>query len=66
MGARQERQALAERADAALVRSGMLEAGKRFRRVSGHLHLPQLRAALDRETAETVGAACHDETVNVA
>jgi len=26
--------------------AGMIEAGKQFRRVSGHLHLPALRAAL--------------------
>ncbi len=25
----------------------MIEAGKQFRRVNGHLHLPKLRAALD-------------------
>jgi putative transposase len=40
--------ALAGRADgAALVAAGMGEAGKQFRRVNGHLHLPALRAALD-------------------
>ena len=26
--------------------AGMLQAGKQFRRVNGHLHLPKLRAAL--------------------
>jgi hypothetical protein len=26
----------------------MLEAGRQFRRVNGHLHLPKLRAALNR------------------
>jgi len=46
--------------------AGMLEASKQFRRVNGHLHLPALRAALEREVAETVGAACNDQTVNVA
>jgi len=30
--------------------AGMVEAGKQFRRVNGHLHLPTLRAALERET----------------
>ena len=27
--------------------AGMTEAGKQFRRVNGHLHLPKLRAALE-------------------
>ena len=40
---------------------------KQFRRVNGHLHLPVLRAALQRHVAEqSVGADRHDETVNVA
>jgi putative transposase len=47
--------------------AGMLEAKGQFRRVNGHLHLPALRAALDRHVAErTAGANRHDETVNVA
>jgi transposase-like protein len=46
--------------------AGMVEAGKQFRRVNGHLHLPALRAALEREVAETVRTARHDQTVNVA
>jgi transposase-like protein len=47
--------------------AGLLEAGKQFRRVNGHLHLPTLRTALQRHVAEhTVGADRHDETVNVA
>jgi hypothetical protein len=29
----------------------MVEAAKQFRRVNGHLHLPGLRAALDRHVA---------------
>lgn len=29
--------------------AGLVEAGTKFRRVNGHLHLPALRAALDRE-----------------
>jgi len=45
--------------------AGMLEASKQFRRVNGHLHLPALRAALEREVAQPVGATCHDEDVNV-
>ena len=32
---------------AALVRRRMLKADHQFRRVNGHLHLPELRAALE-------------------
>src|SRR4051812_49674843 len=46
--------------------AGMLEAGKQFRRVNGHLHLPQLRAALDAEIAATVPPAVQDEEVVAA
>ena len=47
--------------------AGMVEAGKQFRRVNGHLHLPALRAALDEHVAaETVGTVRHDETVIAA
>jgi transposase-like protein len=46
--------------------AGMLEAGKQFRRVNGHLHLPALRAALEAEVHPTVGALVHDEDVNAA
>ncbi len=47
--------------------AGLVEAGKQFRRVNGHLHLPALRAALERHVAEqTVGANRHDQTVNAA
>jgi len=47
--------------------AGMLEAAKQFRRVNGHMHLPALRAALDRHVAEqTVGTTRHDETNNAA
>jgi len=47
--------------------AGLVEAGKQFRRVNGHLHLPALRAALERHVAEqTVGTNRHDETANVA
>jgi len=34
---------------------GMVEASKQFRRVNGHLHLPQLREALEAEVAQNVG-----------
>ena len=47
--------------------AGLVEAGKQFRRVNGDLHLPALRAALERHVGEqSVGADRHDETVNVA
>jgi transposase-like protein len=47
--------------------AGMLEAAKQFRRVNGHMHLPALRAALERHVAErTVGADRHDENLNAA
>ena len=45
--------------------AGMVEAGKQFRRVNGHLHLRTLRDTLERDT-QLVGAARHDETVNAA
>jgi len=48
--------------------AGMLEAGKQFRRVNGHLHLSALRAAMERElaAAKNVGPVVHDDLVNVA
>ncbi len=46
--------------------AGMVEAGKQFRRVNGHLHLSVLRTALEREVRETVGPLAQDELVNVA
>ena len=45
--------------------AGVVEAGKQFRRVNGHLHLRSLRDTLNKVT-ETVGATRNDETVNVA
>jgi hypothetical protein len=42
--------------------AGMTEAGKQFRRVNGHLHLPRLRAALEACFTENVSAACEDES----
>ena len=45
--------------------AGMVEAGKQFRRVNGHLHLRSLRDTLERVT-ETVGATGHDEIVDAA
>ena len=46
--------------------AGLVEAGKQFRCVNGHPHLPALRAALARHVAgQSVGADHHDETVNI-
>ena len=46
--------------------AGMIEAAKQFRRVNGHLHLPTLRAALQREIAEPVGPVLHNDEVSAA
>jgi transposase-like protein len=47
--------------------AGMVEAGKQFRRVNGHLHLRTLRAALERHVAgENVSANGHNHTTNAA
>lgn len=47
--------------------AGMVEASKQFRRVNGHLHLPALRAALERHVgAETVGTDCNTQGVSAA
>src|ERR1700693_3464451 len=46
--------------------AGMIEAGKQFRRVNGHLHLPSLRAALEREIAEPLGPDVHNDEVSAA
>jgi putative transposase len=47
--------------------AGMIEAGKQFRRVNGHLHLPALRTALEAHVAaQTVGTVGHDEPVIAA
>ncbi|HEX2301721.1 MAG TPA: IS256 family transposase [Pseudonocardiaceae bacterium] len=45
--------------------AGMLEAGKQFRRVNGHLHLRSLRDTLQRLT-QPVGATRHDEAIEAA
>ena len=39
--------------------AGMVEAGKQFRRVNGHMHLRSLRATLEKVT-EPVGAIGRD------
>jgi putative transposase len=47
--------------------AGMLEAGKQFRRVNGHLHLAALRTSLERHVvAETVGTNCKTQDVSAA
>jgi putative transposase len=46
--------------------AGMVEAGKQFRRVNGHLHLPTLRAALEREAAISVVPVVHNDQVSAA
>ena len=46
--------------------AGMVEAGKQFHRVNGHLHLPTLRAALERESTEPVGPVLHNHEVSAA
>ena len=46
--------------------AGMVEAGKQFRRVNGHLHLPALRTALERQITENVVHVMHDEQVSAA
>jgi transposase-like protein len=46
--------------------AGMVEAGKQFRRINGHLHLPTLRSALERQTAEPAGPVVHNDQVSAA
>ena len=47
--------------------AGMIEAGKQFRRINGHLHLPALREALDRHVAaENVSTTSQNEPVIAA
>lgn len=46
--------------------AGMAEAGKQFRRVNGHLHLPTLQAALEREVAKSVVPVVHNDEVSAA
>jgi putative transposase len=46
--------------------AGMVEAGKQFRRVNGHLHLPSLQAALEREIAQPIGPDVHNDEVSAA
>jgi len=45
--------------------AGMVEAGKQFHRVNGHLHLRSLRDTLQKVT-ETAGPTVHHEAVTAA
>lgn len=45
--------------------AGMVEAGKQFRRVNGHLHLRALRDTLERAT-HSVGTTRHAEEVQAS
>jgi len=45
--------------------AGMVEAGKQFRRVNGHLHLQSLRDTLEKVT-QPVGATAHTDAVTAA
>ena len=45
--------------------AGMVEAGKQFRRINGHLHLGALRDTLERVT-QPIGATRHDEKAQAA
>src|SRR4051794_15483929 len=47
--------------------AGMIEAGKQFRRVNGHLQLPALRTTLHRHVGiETVTDECNDHQMSAA
>ncbi len=46
--------------------AGMVEATTQFRRVNGHMHLPKLRAALERHFRETVTPVQHNQTKTAA
>jgi putative transposase len=46
--------------------AGMLEADHQFRRGNGHLHLPELRAALDACFTENVNPVSHNEDEKVS
>jgi putative transposase len=46
--------------------AGIVEAGKQFRRVNGHMHLAKLRVALEAHVAGTVTPTVQDEEVTAA
>ena len=46
--------------------AGMIEAGRQFRRVNGHMHLPKLRDALNACFTENAGIAWQDENFRAA
>jgi len=45
--------------------AGMVEAGKQFRRVNGHLHLRSLPDMLEKVT-QTADSTVHDEAITAA
>ncbi len=46
--------------------AGMVEATTQFRRVNGHMHLPKLRATLERHFRETVTPVPHYQSNTAA
>jgi putative transposase len=46
--------------------AGMIEVGRQFRRVNGHLHLPKLRDALNACFTDNVTTARQDQAVKAA
>ena len=46
--------------------AGIIEAGKQFRRVNGHMHLAKLRTALEAHVTGTVTPTVQDSEVNAA
>ena len=46
--------------------AGMIEAGRQFRRVNGHLHLAALQAALEADVAKTAGPLLPDKGSDAA
>jgi putative transposase len=44
----------------------MIEAGRQFRRVNGHLHLAALQAALEADVAKTAGPLLPDKGSDAA
>jgi putative transposase len=46
--------------------AGMVEASGQFRRVNGHMHLPKLRAELERVTNQNVSTQSNTESVEAA
>ena len=49
-----------------LCAAWMVKAGKQFRCINGQLHVPTLRAALDRRTAQHVVPVVQNDQVSAA